>query len=507
MQALREAFLNFIEAAQAKLQALRKQAEEQVLGKSISEIALPWIVEELESEQEFDRLVAETRSAFSGDRHRKSTEELWRRAVHNYFCRSGYYLSLVSGESASPDEFFSNYCFSLTEPKVQTTYLSPLEFVNFAESSMDFGTFQIKRFSIQELQALLQNRVNSIFYPWAAISSDSLKLLSQYWFIQTTEPAEPSQIGVFRVQSSSSTTLLFSGYAEREYTGFPPAVESALRQLCLFDWPGICKGHSVCNLMSRREAEHAVWLKFRIPLVLEVKNDLIDWPERVPVIPELETEPFVDTQTGEELGPVPLVIVHFDQTQTQHFVTFTKHVGDMMHSLEKDSDNWSFLEIALGYFTKAFLVPPNLEQLLWHIVIMETLLGEGPNGVTERLARRIGLILGKDKNERQKISKRFRKLYEVRSSLVHGKSQSRADVTAIVDAYRFSRLSIIWFLNYISNIQSEIAKCKTGEKVPNRQEALMLLDVDADRRTHLRWLMDRVPSDFPYVTTWIEQEP
>ena len=506
LQPLQTIFLNFIEATQTKLQTLRKQAEEDTLGKSISDIALPWIVEELESEQEFNRLVAETQSAFSGDRHRKSTE-LWRRAVHNYFCRSGYYLGLASGEVTSPDEFFSNYCVAFTEPKVQTTYLAPLEFVDFAQRSMDFGTFQIKRFSMQELEAVLQNRVNSIFYPWAAISSDSLKLLSQYWFIQITKPAEPSQIGVFVLPASSSTTLLFSGYAEREYTGFPPAVESALRQLCLFDWPSISKGLGAGNIMSRREAEHAIWLKFNVPIVLKVNDDLIDFPERMPIIPELETEPLPDPETQEELGRVPLVNVYLDQAETQHFVTFMKHIGDMISSLEKDSDSWSFLEIALGYFVKAFLAPPNLEQLLWHIVVLEALLGEGPEGVTERLARRIGLILGKDESERQKISRRFRKLYEVRSSLVHGRSQSRADVAAIIDAYRFSRLAIIWFLNYLSNIQSEIAKCKTGERVPNRQEVLMLLDVDADRRTHLRWLMDRVPSDFPYVAKWIEQEP
>jgi len=501
-QGLQTAFFNFADATQMKLQDVRKQALGDSLGRSVSGMVLPWVVEELESQEEFNRLVAETESAFSGDHHRKGTK-LWHQAVHNYFCRSGYYLGPASGEFTNLDDLFSKYCASFTEPKVHMTYLAPLEFVHFAQPSMDFGTFQIKRFSKQELETILQHRINSIFYPWAAISSDSLKLLSQYWFIQITEPATPSQIGVFTLPVSSDM-LLFSGYAEREYTGFPPTVESALRQLCLFDWPGISKGqHRACNVMSRRDAEHAVWQKFNVPIVLRVNDDLIDFPERMPIIPELETEPLPDLETGEEVGHVPLVKVYLDQSETQHFVIFAKHIGDMMRSLEKGSDSWSFLEIALGYFMKAFLVPPNLEQLLWHIVVLEALLGEGPEGVTERLARRIGLILGKDKNERQKISKRFRKLYEVRSSLVHGKYQSRADVTAIIDAYRFSRLAIIWFLNYLSNVQSEIVKYKTtDEKMPNRQELLTLLDVDADRRSRLQWLMNRVPSDFPYVREW-----
>ncbi len=502
---MQKAFLNYIETIQTKLQDIRGRVAGDSLDRPLSEILLPRVVEELENQQEFDQLVAETQSAFSGDRHRGNTV-LWRQAVNNYFCRSGCYLGLVSREFANPDEFFSRYRAAFSAPKVQTTYLAPLEFVYFAQLCMDFSTFQIKRFSMHELETILQNRVNSIFYPWAAISLDSLKLLSQYWFVQTTEPADPSQIGVIILPFSSFDTMLFSGYAERKYTGFPPAVELALRQLCLFDWPGISRGLGVGNIMSRREAEHAVWLKYSVPIVLKVNDDLLDFPERMPIIPELETEPLPDPETREELGPVPLVKVHFDQAETHHFVTFMKHIGDMIYSVEKDSDSWNFLGIAIDYFTKAFLIPPNLEQLLWHITVLEALLGEGPEGITERLARRIGLILGKDKNERKKISKRFRRLYEVRSSLVHGKSQSRADVTAIIDAYRFSRLAIIWFLNYLSNIQSEIAKCKATERVPSRQEVLMLLDIDADMRTHLRWLMDRVSTDFPYVPRWIEQE-
>lgn len=503
-QALEKAFLNFVNPTQTRLQNIWKQVMGDTSDKSISEVALPWLVEALESAQEFNLLVSETQSTSSGDRHRKATI-LWRRAIHNYFCRSGYYLDAASGEFTNVSEFFSKYCDSFTVPKVLTTYLAPLEFAHFAEPSMDFGAFQIKRFSIRELESILQNRVNSIFYPWAAISLDSLKLLSQYWFIQIAEPTDPSQIGVFTIKASSLAKLPLSKYAEREYTGFPPPVESALRQLCLFDWPGINRGqHPVCNVMSRRDADHAVWEKFNVPIVLKVNDDFIDFPERMPIIPELETEPLLHPEIREELGRVPLVKVDLDQVETQHFITFMKHIGGIMHSLGKDNDSWSFLQIALGYFTKAFLIEPNLEQFLWHIVVLEALLGEGPEGVTERLARRIGMILGKDTNERQKIAKRFRKLYEVRSSLVHGRYQSRADVTAIIDAYRFSRLTIIWFLHYLSNIQSEIAKSERGERVPNRQEILMLLDVDADTRTHLRWLMDIVPSDFPYVSKWIE---
>jgi hypothetical protein len=503
LQGLLEAFLRFVETAQNRLEALRKQAAEDTLGKSMSEMSLPLVVQELETQQEFIRLVLETRSAFLGDHHNKSTENDWHGAVHNFFCRSGYFHGLIDGTSLNADESFSHYCTAFNQPEIQINYLALLESVSFAQSSIRFETFQIKRFSLKELETILQNRVNRVFYPWAAIASDSLKLLSQYWFIQVTESTVPSQIGHFYLPASSYDTLLSSGYAERDYTQFPKQIESALRQLCLFDWAGCDKEQSTRDVMSRKEDWRDAWLKFGVPLVLEVNNDLIDWPERVPIIPELATEPFVDAQTGEELGPVPQINVYLVQSETQHFVSFIERIGSMIRSLEKDCSSWGFLEIALGYFTKAFFSPPNLEQLLWHIVVLEALLGEGPEGITERLARRIGLILGKDENERKRISKMFRTLYDVRSTLVHGKPRSTADVTAIIDACRFSRLAIIWFLHYLSNIQSEIAKSKVGE-VPNRQELLMFIDIEGDTRTRLHWLMDRIPSKFPYIAGWLE---
>jgi len=202
----------------------------------MSELTLLWVVDELESQQEFNQLVVETRSAFSGNHHSKSTEKAWRNAIHNLFCRSGYYLGLVDGKLPRANDSFSSYCTAFNHPKVQITYLAPLELVSFGQPIMEFDTFRVKRFSIEELESVLQNRVNTIFYPWAAISSDALKLLAQYWFIQVTEPSHPSRIGHFRLQASSSATLLFSGYVEREYAQFPKAIESALRQLCVFDW-------------------------------------------------------------------------------------------------------------------------------------------------------------------------------------------------------------------------------------------------------------------------------
>ena len=75
---------------------------------------------------------------------------------------------------------------------------------------------------------------------------------------------------------------------------------------------------------------------------------------------------------------------------------------------------------------------------------------------------------------------------------------------AIIDAYRFSRLAIIWFLNYLLNIQTEKMESDVNGGVPNRQEVLMLLDVNADKRIRLHRLMDRVPSEFPYVADWLK---
>lgn len=501
---LLEAFYRFMDSATSNLRGLEELSREGTTLKSVGEVALPRFVDELEKQKEFHELVVETQSVFAGDYHVESSEQTWHNHVHNFFCQSGYYLDLMYEKDVNLDTAFSNYCASFEKRETEIIYLAPLEFVSFAQPSMDFAEFQIRRFSMQELDRMLRNHLNDIFYPYAAISPKSLGLLANYWFIYSVATSSVEEIGHLYIPPSPITTLLFGGYAERWYTEYPKSVELPLRSLCLFDWSGLEKRLiGTKGGLSRGEDWKTLHL-FNVPFVLEVNGDLLSASKPSPDFSKLVTQPFVDAQTREELGEIPEDWISLDSKETERFKVFVQDIERILGNLKIKEYGWEFIDIALGYFTKAFFATPGLEQMLWYIAALEALLSEEGEGVTGKLANRISLILGKDRNHRKGISKRFRELYDVQSSLVHGKSQSKADVTALIDAYRFSRLAILWFLRYLSSTQARIAESEARRGVPRQSELLLPIDINSNSRYRLQWLMNGLPEEFPHVSEWIE---
>jgi len=506
---LKDAFRDFDALARSKLEQLEKASIEGEIAKFAIESTLPLLVGEIEQEQQFHNLVFETQKAFIGDYHKSKSEKNWRDAIHNYFCQSGYYLDLMDGKDLSIDKTFAGYCNAFKMCEAQIMYLAPLEFVTFAQDYMDFGAFKIRRFRFQELETKLRNRVSKLFYPYAALDKEQLGLIAQYWFVEAEALWNVCGIGSLMIPVSNTSRVVFTKYAERICTDHPQQIESALKELCLFDWAisdsKYRRGqHIGKRVMSDKEDEYEPWLKFRVPFVLEIKGDLLSSPGRVPNTFELSTLSETDS-TGEEYV-VPEVFIRLDKSETDFFVQFIKDIGNVLHSIKFSTSEWSFFEIAFDYFTKAFFTYPGLEQLLWNIATIEALLllDEEQEGLTGRLAKRIGSILGKDDIEIRAIAKRFRELYDVRSSLVHGKTKVKAHVTELVDAYRFGRLALLWFLHYLGDIEVRVTKGETVEGIPTHKEILTLLDIDKIGRHRVEWLMKGLSSEFPYMNDWIK---
>ena len=148
-------------------------------------------------------------------------------------------------------------------------------------------------------------------------------------------------------------------------------------------------------------------------------------------------------------------------------------------------------ETALGYFVKALLARPGTDQLLWHTLSLEALLllDNERGEVTKRLTKRICAILAETEDLRKTITKRFRKIYEVRSSLAHGRALVQADIEALMDAGWLSRYSIIKFLGYLGEIIQRTIDEGKSEVPPIQKEILALLDLDSASRERLSWLM------------------
>jgi hypothetical protein len=136
--------------------------------------------------------------------------------------------------------------------------------------------------------------------------------------------------------------------------------------------------------------------------------------------------------------------------------------------------------------TKAYFAG-GLDQLLWYITSIEALLGERGEELSEKLARRIAAIMGKTKNEKKDIKKRFKALYDFRSALVHG-NKFRKEVYwgHLREAREFARICLVWFLNFLAEIQNGISDNQLDTELPKRKIILNLLDMDEKERFQLR---------------------
>jgi hypothetical protein len=485
---LPDSFSRFAKTAAGKL---RELAAGEASPKAIADH-----VERLEARREFSELVSLTRDAFGEQYHGRSSQQTWQRAVHNFLCRSGYYIELRETGARNTKKSFANYCAAFEAREAKTTYLVPIELVQFARPLLQFETFQIKEFSRRQLDSVLGNSVNRIFYPWAAFSPESMTLLSNYWFVEIKELDSVNKLGHFYFPADS---LVWRGYAEREYTRYPKAVESVLRYLCLFDWVNSQKDKPWRTSGTGEDDSGDVWLRFRVPFVIHLTGDFLSSPSPVPALVNLATEPFQDPESGEELGEVPMRNVWLDEAQTDSFQDFILGIERIWTESTAVRAKWQFLEIAFGYLTKAYFTDPGHEQLLWNIAALEALLGEKGAGVTRRLAERFGRIAGGDFGGTKSVSKRFEKLYDLRNSLVHGAPDKPAHVTALLDAQRFSRDAFLWFLQLLHLTSSLVAGGEISRNLPMREEILTAIDLDRASRRRVSWLLDKLPEEFPHI--------
>jgi len=200
---------------------------------------------------------------------------------------------------------------------------------------------------------------------------------------------------------------------------------------------------------------------------------------------------------------VPAIYISFDAAETSTFKSFVEGTNSAFSVLKDKPNHWHFVDVALGNFIKAFFTPDRLNQMLWHTVTLEALLGEKGESMTKRLAKRIASILGSTNDERKEIEKQFEELYDFRSELVHG-SQPEKDLYEghLRKARALARRVLYWFINYLAHIRTLLPTGSFNEKVPERKDMLMLLDLDQNSRTRLAWLLANMPAGFPQVREW-----
>src|SRR5437762_1764365 len=144
---LEAAFKTYTDLVQAVISAGKRDATTTGTMKpsTYDVLNLRSLIEDLESQAEFRALINETALTFSKEPYKEKPLEysLWKGNTEAFFRRSGFYLSAHNGEIQDANGAFGRYVEAFKKEKVLRRYLVPLEFVDFDDGQIDFGSFRI----------------------------------------------------------------------------------------------------------------------------------------------------------------------------------------------------------------------------------------------------------------------------------------------------------------------------------------------------------------------------
>jgi hypothetical protein len=172
--------------------------------------------------------------------------------------------------------------------------------------------------------------------------------------------------------------------------------------------------------------------------------------------------------------------------QTEAFAAFVTAVGHTITRISRPDHPWEFLNDAFGYLVKGFFAE-DVEQLLWHMVCIDALLGDAAPGATKRVGKRVAALW--PGNERGETRRNFDVLYDLRSDLVHGKKFRRdAHQGHLRMAREIARTCAIGMTKVLETMSQEPAGVGASDE-PRRDDILKMLELDgAERRRLIRTL-------------------
>lgn len=450
----------------------------------------------LEADSTFPRFLEIVRNRFTTEGYHSKNLSFWKSALRNFIRRSEYYLNLAKSTPIDTEQILSKMTEAFQTKTRQVTYVAPMEFVRFSNKPLEFRLFTIRSYTSSELESLLQNQVNEAFYPSHHATTTDLGRLTWYSFIVVTETEPAERLGRF------GTFLADVGKVNIKFSEHPP-IEKALKQLALVDWEA-----NWLEPTADPDSEWEQWERFSVPFVFRVTDDLLSYPSHRINTSQLTTTSyvFIDPETGEpdeEEGPD--VRISLDTEQGARLQAYVRKVDDALLKVESAGSSWAFYDRALSFLVKAFSTY-ELEQLLWHIAAIESILGEKKTGVTNRLVHRVSIILGDTEATRKEARSQFLKLYEFRSQLVHGAEfEQQIWEGHLRKARNVTRQVLVWFLYYLENITGQVrASSEQPTTFPSHEELLLMLDMKPTTRETIARHLPDIPTSFPNLPSWLD---
>jgi hypothetical protein len=180
LQNIGEAVITYLDAAGRFFQQTHQHVQEQSAIRVLLSPARLLLEAVLAAERsaEFATLVEATSEVYSATHPMMG--HAYRDAVSSFFRRSGVYTSYFSRESIDPRVMADKFQSAFSSNTHRVKYLAPLELVSFGLETIDCGSYQIRKYSCEQLEDLLENNVRSVFYQNLRIDTT---VLQEYWFI------------------------------------------------------------------------------------------------------------------------------------------------------------------------------------------------------------------------------------------------------------------------------------------------------------------------------------
>lgn len=138
-----------------------------------------------------------------------------------------------------------------------------------------------------------------------------------------------------------------------------------------------------------------------------------------------------------------------------------KQTYDLLVSIDFSKKENKFLEISKKRFVLALSRTSKIDQLIDLMISLESLYVSSPGEITVRLSNRLSTLIGKNDNEREDLWKFTKKVYNIRSGIVHGEGLRSNEIngkkytldeilTKLIELNRESILTFLKLVNFYS---------------------------------------------------------
>jgi hypothetical protein len=429
------------------------------------------VIEEIESSSEFCNVITSVAKEYK----EYFSEEGIRTRLQNFLRRSGLYVFVQNGEEFDIMARFEAFYTQLLKKEVAHTKLTLLNAVSFPLKSIEFDGFEICRFTKSELDDIFETEMCSLFYPYAVVDTE---LLSRFWYLKETysemrNMAQKRYVAPDMIlapeRDRASGRLLPQSVPISVPRNFPARY---LQLLVLYDWKAWWVDHEE---QERSRGDSLGFFGFSAPYVFDWNDDVFEFPRfHAQHYPQLWLDE--DNQ--------PDVAFELETMQLAEFTDVVRKAERFMQTVELPRFGWEFLDVALGYLSKAFFTTDTFEALLWNVCALEALLGDIPkpnsnSPVRSTIKRRLGNILGRRKtDEKQHIRNVFDQIYNHRNVLVHAANYDGVmESLHVNEARNFARRSVVWFIDQLNKEYSKGRLAKLAdEQFPRREDLLRSID-------------------------------